>query len=120
MTGSMLKPVWLYSTLEDLRASAAEVRATMGIAIRAAQFGQMSDDAEPMKGDLREIVEIRAHDRDGTYRMMYTTKTGDFLIVLDFFKKKGVAGGARPKVDLDRIRQRYKKAKQQYGTSKGH
>jgi phage-related protein len=119
MTGSMDQPVWLYSTLEDLRASSAEVRGTMGGAIRAAQFGEMSDDAEPMKGDLREVVEIRAHDRDGIYRMMYTTKIGDVLIVLDFFKKKGVAGGATPKVDLDRIRQRYKKAKEQYGTSKG-
>jgi phage-related protein len=115
----MDQPVWLYSTLEYLRASSAEVRDTMGGAIRAAQFGEMSDDAEPMKGDLREVVEIRAHDRDGIYRMMYTTKIGDVLIVLDLFKKKGVAGGATPKVDLDRIRQRYKKAKEQYGTTKG-
>ncbi len=115
MMGSTGQPVWLYSTLNDLRASSAEVRDAMGGAIRAAQLGETSADAEPMKGDLREVVEIRAHDRDGIYRLMYTTKIAELLIVLDFFKKKGVSGGATAKVDLDRIRQRYQKAKEQYG-----
>lgn len=105
------------STQEDLRAASADARDTMGGAIRAAQSGEMSDDAEPMKGDLREVVEVRARDRDGIYRLMYTTKIGDLLIVLDFFKKKGVAGGATAKPDLDRIRERLRKAKERYGTT---
>ena len=109
--------VWVGSTRADLVAAAESVRRTMGAAIRTAQQGGMSADAEPMKGDLRDVVEVRDHDEDGIYRLMYTTRIGDIVYVLDFFQKKGVAGGATPKVDLDRIRLRLKRAREQYARS---
>ena len=86
----------------------------MGGAIRTAQQGGKSDDAEPMKGDLRNVMEVREHDANSIYRLMYITKIGDNLYILDYFQKKGTAGGATPKVDLDRIRRRYKKAQEHY------
>jgi len=73
-----------------------------------------------MKGDLREVVEIGPMIETAFTRMMYTTKIGDVLIVLDFIKRRASAGRSDlRKLYLDRIRQRYKKAKEQYGTSKG-
>lgn len=106
--------VWVSSTKRDLAEAPQSVRRTMGSAIRTAQQGGMSTDAEPMKGDLRDVVEVRDHDEVGIYRLMYTTKIGDAVYVLDFFEKKGTAGGATPKVDLDRVRLRLKRAREQH------
>jgi phage-related protein len=106
--------VWVGSTRADLVAAPESVRRTMGAAIRTAQQGGMSTDAEPMKDDLREVVEVRDHDEAGIYRLMYTTKIGDMVYVLDYFQKKGTAGGSTPQVDLNRIRLRLKKAREQY------
>jgi phage-related protein len=110
--GSMDEPIWMGSTKRDLAAAPAEIRKTMGGAIRTAQQGGKSDDAEPMKDDLRNVMEVREREANSIYRLMYTTKIGDSLYILDYFQKKGTSGGATPKVDLDRIRQRYKKAQE--------
>jgi phage-related protein len=106
--------VWVASTRADLTAASESVRRTMGAALRTAQQGGMSDDAEPMKGDLRDVVEVSDRDEAGIYRLMYTTRIGDIVYVLDFFQKKGVSGGATSKPDLDRIRLRLKRAREQH------
>jgi len=67
-----------------------------------------------MKGDLRDVMEVSDDDAAGTYRLTYTTKIGDIVYVLDYFQKKGTTGGATPKVDLDRILQRLKKAREKH------
>ncbi len=108
---------WMGSTQDDLTAASAAVRRTMGGALRAAQQGGKSADAEPMKGDLRDVMEIRESDEAGTYRLMYTTTIGDTVYVLDFFPKKARVGIATPKPDLDRIRTRLKKAREYHAAT---
>ena len=107
-------PIWMGSTKKDLAEASDEIRKTMGGAIRTAQQGGKSDDAEPMKDDLRDVTEVRCHDENSIYRLMYTTKIGDSLYILDYFKKKGTTGGATAKADLDRIRLRLKKAREHH------
>ncbi len=104
--------IWTASTQEDLTAAPISVKRTMGAALRTAQQGGMSADAQPMKGNLSDVVEIRDDDASGTYRLMYTTRIGDKIYVLDFFQKKSVSGIATPQRDLDRIHQRLKKARE--------
>jgi phage-related protein len=104
--------VWLGSTQDDLREASETIRKTFGGAIRAAQEGSASDDASPMKGNLRDVTEVREDDDDGTtHRLMYTVKIGDDLYVLDLFKKKSTKGISTPQVDLDRIESRLKQAR---------
>jgi phage-related protein len=105
-------PYWLGRTKRDLREASESVRKTMGGAIRTVQNGEISDIARSMHGDLRDVMEVRADDEAGTYRLMYTTKIGDRLFVLDFFQKKSKSGGATPPVDLLRIRLRLKRARE--------
>jgi phage-related protein len=102
---------WLGSTQEDLTAASEVVRKTMGGAIRAAQEGTFSDDARPMKDNLRDVMEVREDDEAGTHRLMYTTQIGDDVYVLAFFQKKSVKGIATPQVDLDRIARRLSTAR---------
>jgi phage-related protein len=83
----------------------------MGGAIRSAQRGGKSDLARQMRGDLRDVMEVRDDDEAGTYRLMYTTKIGANVFVLDFFQKKSKSGIGTPKDAVDRIRLRLKKAR---------
>ena len=41
-----------------------------------------------MHGVLSNVMEIRDDDATGTYRLMYTTKLGDRLFILDFFQRR--------------------------------
>ena len=107
-------PFWLGRTKRDLHEAPELIRKKMGGAIRAVQDGEKSDFARPMHGGLRDVMEVRADDDAGTYRLMYTTKTGDRLFILDFFQKKSKSGSATPTADLSRIRLRLKKAREIY------
>jgi phage-related protein len=112
MTDSITEPVWLGSTKRDLIEAPESVRKTMGGAIRTAQQGGKSDLASPMHGDLRDVMEVRDDSGAGTYRLMYTSKIGHNLYILDFFQKKSKSGSATPQADLERIRKRLKKARE--------
>jgi phage-related protein len=111
MGESKSKPVWVGSSLEDLKAFPREVRRVMGFAIRAAEEGGKHPDAKPMKGfkgaSVLEIVED--HDGD-TYRAVYTVRFSDAVYVLHAFQKKSKKGIATPKHHLDLIRARLKEA----------
>ena len=86
----------------------------MGRAIRTAQQGGKSDLARAMHGALRSVMEIRDDEATGTYRLMYTTKLGDRLFILDFFQKKSKNGVATPQADLERIYLRLKRAREMH------
>ena len=103
---------WLGTTRSDLAAASDRVRKTMGAALRAAQEGTMSEDATPMKGNLRGVIEVRETDNAGTHRLMYTSEIGDDIFVLDFFQKKSKHGITTPKANLDRVGKRLARARE--------
>ena len=102
---------WLGSTARDIAGFPIEAKLKLGTALRIAQEGGTHASAKPMKGELREVVEIAALCEDGTYRLMYTAKLGDTIYVLHAFQKKAHRGIATPKHDLDVIAQRLRAAK---------
>ncbi len=108
--------VWVSSSYKDLIASPEEVIDAVGYALDLAQRDQQAGYAKPMKGDLREVIEIRADDDTGksTFRATYTVTLGDTVYVLDVFQKKSKKGIETPKIDLDRISGRLKQAKDHY------
>ncbi len=110
----MKEIVFVGSTRSDLAEAPVEIKRTMGGALRRAQEDRLSADASPMKGTLREVIEISDQDESGTYRAMYTVAIGDVVYVLDFFKKKSTSGIATPQVDLERVLRRLKKVREQH------
>ena len=64
-----------------------------------------------MKGELREVTEIVAKNRDGTFRLMYTATIGETIYVLHTFQKKSTQGIATPQRELDLIKRRLQIAK---------
>lgn len=103
--------VWLGSTARDIASFPIEAKLKLGTALRVAQEGGTHASAKPMKGELREVIEVVALCDDGTYRLMYTAKLGDTIYVLHAFQKKAHRGIATPKHELDVVAQRLHAAK---------
>ncbi len=74
-----------------------EVQDALGYALDLAQHGLQADYAKPMKGDLRDVLEIVADNErgDSTFRAAYTAKIGDVIYVLDAFQKNRRKGTSR-------------------------
>lgn len=87
------------------------VQDDFGYALGVAQLGDVASFANPMKGNLRDVMEVVSDDDGDTYRAMYKTKLEGRIYVLDVFQKKAKSGRATPQADLDRIGLRLKAAR---------
>ncbi|HEY5341034.1 MAG TPA: type II toxin-antitoxin system RelE/ParE family toxin [Candidatus Aquilonibacter sp.] len=101
-----MKPVcWVGSSKKDLEDLPDTPRLGIRAAIFAAQSGSKVGYAKPMRGDLRDVIEVVAHDRGGTFRGMYYVGK-ELIYALHFFQKKSKHGIKTPKRELDLIRRR--------------
>lgn len=109
------KPVrWISDCDKELRRLPQDVKYEVGFALYQAQMGEQHPNARRMKGQLRAVTEIRVNDAAGTYRAIYTVEMEGLVYVLDVFQKKAKSGIATPKIDLDRILARLKRARSDY------
>jgi phage-related protein len=105
------KPVWVGTSLKDLKAFPREVQRVMGFAIYAAEQGGRHPDARPLKGFGGASVLEMVEDHDGeTYRAVYTVRFADAVYVLHAFQKKSSKGIATPKHEMELIRARLRDA----------
>jgi phage-related protein len=102
---------WIASARADLKRFPAEVQDAFGYALYQVQLGETPPNAKPLRGPLRDVVEIAEQGSGGTYRLVYTVKIGDVVYVLHAFQKKSRRGIATPKAELDLIAQRLRKAR---------
>lgn len=65
------------------------------------------------------MLEIVDHFGGGTYRAVYTIRFARAVYVLHAFQKKSKRGIATPKVELDLIEQRLKRAREDYAQWSG-
>lgn len=111
---------WIGSSLKDLKKFPDDVKGVMGYALDAAQNGEKSDAAKPLKGIVKGsgVLEI-VDDFDGdTYRAVYTVKFSGVVYVLHAFQKKSKKGIKTPQSDIDLIKNRYEIAKARYELEK--
>jgi phage-related protein len=110
------KPVrWVGRSKEDLSDFPADVRRRVGGALWEAQIGRKAAFAKPIRGfgdaGVLEIVD----DFDGdTFRAVYTVRFAKAVYVLHAFQKKSKRGIATPKAELELIKQRLKRAREDY------
>ncbi len=110
------KPLrWVGSSKEDVSAFPKDVRRRIGSALWEAQTGGKVGYARPLRGfkgaGVLEVVDDFAGD---TYRAVYTIHFAKAVYVLHAFQKKSKRGIATPKVELDRILLRLKRAREDY------
>jgi len=107
---------WIGTTLEDLKKFPKEVRCEVGYALDTAQNGDKADNVKPLKGIVTGsgILEIIERFDGDTYRAVYTVRFKDVIYALHAFKKKSKQGKETPKLDIELIKTRYKRAKAMY------
>jgi phage-related protein len=103
--------VWVGSSRKEMREFPPAVRRTFGVALFAAQLGEVPPEAKPLRGfggaSVLELIED--YDRS-TYRAVYTVRFATKIYVLHAFQKKSKHGIATPKHETDLIRARLKTA----------
>jgi phage-related protein len=106
---------WVGSSRKELREFPEPVKDVIGHGLFIAQLGGKHEDAKPLKGyggaGVLELVEDFHGD---TYRAVYTVKFARAIYVLHVFQKKSKQGSKTPHGDLDRIKERLKRAEQDH------
>jgi phage-related protein len=110
------KPVrWIARSKDDLSAFPNDVKLRVGGALWDAQVGLKSPLAKPLKGFGDAGVMEVVVDFDGNaFRTVYTVRFAEAVYVLHAFQKKSKKGIATPKSELDLIRMRLARAKEDY------
>jgi phage-related protein len=111
-----IKPVaWVGSTRAYLASFPEDVKDAIGYALYVAQPGGKHPDAQPLRGfggaGILEIVEGHAGD---TYRAVYTVRLAGRMYVLHVFQKKSEGGIKTPKVEIELIKSRLKRAEEEH------
>ena len=63
---------WLADSRSNVKSFPAGVQDDIGYALYAAQVGERSVKAKPLRGLGGRVMEIAAYDASGTYRAIYT------------------------------------------------
>lgn len=98
-----------------MSAFSKSVRHDMGFALELAQRGGKSPHARPLSGfGEAGVLEVIEDHHGDTYRAVYTVKLKNALFVLHDFKKKSKSGISTPKHEIDLIKDRLKRAEEDY------
>lgn len=108
-----MRPVsWLNAAWRSFEGFPEEVRRQIAFGLDRAAEGGKADNAKPLHGIDGGVFEITANDRSGTYRAVYVVKIGADIWVVHAFKKKSVRGTKTPQREIDLIRERIKRLRE--------
>ena len=83
-------------------------------ALTVAAEGQKADIAKPLKGVGAGVFEVVLQYRTDAYRTVYALQLGERLWVVHAFQKKAKQGIKTPTKEIDLIRARLKRLKQEF------
>lgn len=111
-----LRPLlWVGGSKKALDAVPEDVKDVFGSALLDVQYGDTPLGAKPFGEGLPSQVWKIVEDYDGdTYPAVYTAAFAEVVYVLDVFMKKSKFGIKTPQPDIERVRQRFKAAKQHH------
>lgn len=87
----------------------------MKFALEIAAAGAMADIAKPMTGFDAGVYEIALPHRGNAFRAVYALKLGEDIWVVHAFQKKSTQGIRTPKREIELIRERIKRLREQQG-----
>ena len=94
---------FLGDSLKRLREFPEDARQDAGYQLDKVQRGEQPDDFKPMPSIGRGVEEIRIWDEAGTFRVIYTARIVDTVVVLHAFQKKTQTTSQRD-IELARAR----------------
>ena len=99
-----MKPIrFLGDSLKCLRDFPEEARQEAGFQLDKVQRGKQPDDFKPMPSIGKGVEEIRVWDDAGAFRIVYTARMADAVVVLHAFQKKTQTTSKRD-IDLAKAR----------------
>ncbi len=101
---------FLGDSLKRLREFPDDARQDAGYQLDKVQRGEQPDDFKPMPSIGQGVEEIRVWDEAGTFRVIYTARIGDTVVVLHAFQKKTQTTSKR---DIDLARARWSQFKKE-------
>lgn len=104
MVGSVKPLKFVGSALADLREFPAMARREAGYQLDRVQNGIEPHDWKPMSSVGAGVREIRIHDKDGAFRVIYVARLESAIYVLHCFQKKTEA---TRQADIDLAASRY-------------
>lgn len=113
MEERILKRVfWMGDSQDVLRSFPKEVQEEIGFALYYAQSGGKHSSAKPLKLVGGGVFEIVSDFDRNTYRAVYAVKFASGICVLHVFQKKSRKGISTPKAEIDLIKSRLKRARE--------
>lgn len=101
---------FLGDSLKRLREFPDDARQDAGYQLDKVQRGEQPDDFKPMPSIGKGVEEIRVWDDAGTFRVIYTARVGDVVVVIHAFQKKTQATSKR---DVEVARARWSQLKKE-------
>jgi len=111
---------WVGSSKRDFLAFPDPVISDMGYALGLAQLGGKHPHAKPWKGEGPGVFEIVENFDGDTYRALYTVRFEGVVYVLHAFQKKSPSGIRTPATDIALVRERLRRAREDYETEGGN
>ena len=106
-----MKPIrFLGDSLKRLREFPDDARQDAGYQLDKIQRGEKPDEFKPMPSIGRGVEEIRVWDEAGTFRVIYTARIVDTVVVLHAFQKKTQSTSKR---DIELARARWSQLKKE-------
>lgn len=106
---------WVGASKRDLQALPHDAARKLSQGLGLVQLGGTPLQAKVLQGfGGASVLELREHDRAGTYRAVYTVRFDDVVYVLHVFQKKAKKGIATSQQDVKLIRARLKQAEAHY------
>jgi phage-related protein len=103
---------WLKAARREFEDFPEKVRRQIAFGLDRAAEGEKADNAKPLHGIEGGAFEISADDRSGTYRAVYAVKLDADIWVVHAFQKKSVRGVKTPQREIDLIRERIKRLRE--------
>jgi phage-related protein len=96
---------FLGDSLKALQEFPEDARRDAGRQLSRVQKGKPADDFKPMPSIGKGVEEIRVWEASGTYRVVYTARLAETVVVLHAFQKKTKATSPR---DIAIARERFR------------
>ena len=103
---------WIKAALKDFGKFPEGARLKAQRALTVVAEGSMPDVAKPLVGLGQGVWELAIKERGDAYRVVYALQIADAMWVVHAFQKKSVSGIATPKHEIDLVRDRIKRLKE--------
>lgn len=104
---------WLGDSRRTVKTFPTSIQDEIGYALYLAQVGEKHASAKPMHGLGPGVMEIASNDASGAFRAIYMLAIGTKVYVVHAFQKKSKAGVSTPAPEIDVIRQRLKRLREE-------